>query len=80
MTKHSRLPMNRMVERTSAMWNKPRDPARIGPVLEALAEVWRAQPDLRLGQLITIAAGQNDVFNIEEDKLVAGLQGLGDRK
>lgn len=33
-------------------WCKPRDPARIEKVLDALKVLWLTQPDQRLGQLL----------------------------
>jgi len=55
-----------------------RDPKRIDEVLAVLREVWSASPDLRLGQLVVIAANPKDpcpeVFYAEEDKLLVGLR------
>ncbi len=61
-----------------------RDPARIGPTLDTLREVWEENPDMRLGQLIYNAVrevtpeGQVPpnvpVFYIEEPRLLDGLQ------
>lgn len=55
-----------------------RDPARIDQVLALLEEVWRRDPDLRLGQLIYNAARLRepqlfDVFSIEDSILQDGL-------
>lgn len=52
-----------------------RDPARIPFVLEAIGKAWEKYPDTRLGQLISNATpvGQ-DVFFIEDDKLIEGLK------
>lgn len=55
-----------------------RDPARIDQVLALLEEVWRKDPDLRLGQLIYNAARLRepqlfDVFSIEDSMLQEGL-------
>ncbi len=55
-----------------------RDPARIDVLLETLRTVWGKNPDLRLGQLVVIATRPEtpnvEVFNIEDDKLLLGLQ------
>jgi uncharacterized protein YihD (DUF1040 family) len=55
-----------------------RDPQRISVVLEALRQAWQQNPDLRLGQLLFIAASPKEpcpeFFHIEDDKLLAGLQ------
>lgn len=55
-----------------------RDPDRIPEILELLGEIWRLEPDLRLGQLIFNAAriredGIEDVFSIEDPVLRKGL-------
>ena len=54
-----------------------RDPSRIESTLAVLRDVWTLQPDLRLGQLITIAARPKDpcpgVFDIEDDALLDRL-------
>ena len=48
-----------------------RNPNRIIPVLIALAQVWKMQPDLRLGQLILNAVNNEKVlYNIEDDDLI----------
>lgn len=55
-----------------------RDPQRISVVLETLRQAWQQNPDLRLGQLLVIAASPKEpcpeLFYIEDDKLLAGLQ------
>ena len=55
-----------------------RDPARIDDLMETLRTVWGKNPDLRLGQLVVIATSPEtpnlEVFNIEDDKLLLGLQ------
>jgi uncharacterized protein YihD (DUF1040 family) len=54
-----------------------RDPARIDEMLELLREVWRLEPDLRLGQLIYNAARMRDadledIFSVEDGVLRKG--------
>ncbi len=60
-----------------------RNPARIHPITQELRYAWRGNPDLRLGQLIVIAAGLSrcegpavDVFNVEDAQLEEGLKHL----
>lgn len=55
-----------------------RNPDRIGPTLAALEKVWRANPDLRLGQLIFACAieSKGGAFNMEEDELMVGIKSL----
>lgn len=60
-----------------------RDPARIDAILRALRAAWEAQPDLRLGQLVSNAAHVGgwrdpDVFHAEDDVLARGLLALAD--
>ena len=57
-----------------------RDPDRIDGVLETVRSLWEPDPDLRLGQLVVIAAnlaGRQvicpEIFSLEDDELVAGL-------
>ena len=55
-----------------------RDPARIDDMLELLGEIWRLEPDLRLGQLVFNAARMRepelqDVYSIEDGALRKGL-------
>jgi hypothetical protein len=56
-----------------------RDAARIPEVLEALRRAWEANPDLRLGQLVTAAAEEHysaPVFYTEDDVMLEGLKKL----
>ena len=55
-----------------------RDPNRITKTLKAIEKFWMANPDWRLGQLIvniSRAAGCNDPFFLEDDKLLEILKG-----
>ncbi len=55
-----------------------RDPNRIAPMLDALRQVWEANPDLRLAQIVSNAARGHgawpDVFSVEDDDLMRGLE------
>lgn len=57
-----------------------RDPNRIDVILKEIEEVWKKNPDLRLGQLIEIiqfkSRSKADVFYIEDDVLLKGIQSL----
>lgn len=54
-----------------------RDPDRIPVILKEIEKVWKRNPDLRLGQLIVDAADTEDnVFYIEDENLLAGLEEL----
>jgi hypothetical protein len=55
-----------------------RDPARIDGLMSAIGAAWRANPELRLGQLVVSAAGDTDPFYIADDKLLAGLNAIAD--
>ena len=55
-----------------------RNPERIDIILELLKELWKKDPDLRLGQIILKASQlggwkQDDVFFCEDDMLQEGL-------
>lgn len=47
----------------------PRDPARIGPMLDMLKAYWNTHPDLRLGQIIVNLSGGGDPFYVEDDQM-----------
>ena len=55
-----------------------RNPARIETILQALGEVWRLYPDMRLGQLVVIAVRPTlpapEIFSAEDDRVLAGLK------
>jgi hypothetical protein len=55
-----------------------RDPARIDGVLNAIRRAWKQEPDLRLGQLIVVAARPKEpcpeVFSLEDTELMKGLE------
>jgi hypothetical protein len=51
-----------------------RPAARIDPLLAELAEEWKKCPDMRLGQLLLFAAGDSDLFDIEDEQLMKGLR------
>lgn len=53
-------------------------PARIDGLLTAIGAAWRANPELRLGQLLVSAAGDSDPFYIADDKLLAGLNAIAE--
>jgi hypothetical protein len=71
----------RTYEKYFKLFSKPRNPKRIPIVLKTLESVWKQQPDLRLGQLISIASRlineHLDPFYIEDDKMMQGLDYLG---
>lgn len=55
-----------------------RDPERIDEVLDVVEKYWREYPDLRLGQLICIAANEanydDDPFYMEDYELQSVLE------
>lgn len=55
-----------------------RDPARIEPLLKTLAEAWRLDPDLRLGQLLVDLARPAtpciELFALEDRELGRRLE------
>ena len=52
------------------------------PLLELVAQVWRTDPDLRLGQLLVNAArlggwsNDFDIFSAEDDAIEKGLRNI----
>lgn len=58
-----------------------RDPERIDAVIDMVREAWKTEPDWRLGQLIvniSRAAGYEDPFFLEDDRLMQILKGEPD--
>lgn len=58
-----------------------RDPNRIPIILAELQKIWEAHPDMRLGQLlenILPPLELSDLYNIEDDKLIAFLDAFYD--
>lgn len=58
-----------------------RDPNRIDAVLAELRAAWKANPDMRLTQLVYNAANCDSrswsaVYQTEDDEVVEGLRGL----
>ena len=53
-----------------------RDVNRIDPILEALGKAWKLYPDMRLGQLISVIAGQspNYIFGIEDEEMLKCIE------
>ena len=55
-----------------------RHPERIPEILQVLQELWISKPDLRLGQIMVIAAEFykpcRDLFNLEDDEMLQRLQ------
>ena len=50
-----------------------RDPNRIYPFLNTLAQGWLQKPDLRFGQLIEILknySGRHDLFYVEDEDML----------
>lgn len=72
--------IEQIVQRIGRSMKPPRDPKRIEPILELLREVWTAQPDLRLGQILVIAMKLGEpvprVFYCEDDVVERGLRGM----
>lgn len=62
-----------------------RDPERIPKMLAELDECWQLNPDLRLGQLLCIAADYaalgaiGILFYTEDDELLKGLRAFAER-
>jgi len=57
-----------------------RDPKRIDRILEKVKKAWKKNTDLRLCQLLSVAAiagsrhPSNDLFYLEDDKLEEGIE------
>jgi hypothetical protein len=62
-----------MSSRFAEMWDKPRDPDRIGRLLTEIERIWRLHPDLRLAQLLMNATGDLN-YNQEDEELLEALK------
>lgn len=51
-----------------------RDPKRIDIVLQQLATLWKATPDLRLGQMILNVMNDVQLYYIEDVDLISTLE------
>jgi uncharacterized protein YihD (DUF1040 family) len=59
-----------------------RDPKRITGILTLIEQIWKRNPDLRLGQLLTNTIKHDatkdiwggDLYNMEDDDLVKALR------
>ena len=51
-----------------------RDAKRIDKILKIIAEVWKKNPDLRLGQLLLDAVNFSYLYYIEDEQLTEELQ------
>lgn len=58
-----------------------RDPNRIPQMIKILEEFWKANPDYRLGQLITVATRPTTphpgTYAIEDDEMLIALKSIG---
>lgn len=54
-----------------------RNPERIPIIINELEQIWKSNPDYRLGQLISVFTKPkepcHEMFNIEDDKILDGL-------
>lgn len=51
-----------------------RDPERIDKILGLLRKYWKANPDLRLAQIVGNMSGMQDPYNYEDDDLIKALE------
>ena len=72
----------------SAKEHTMRDPNRIPEMIEVLRTLWEKHPDLRLGQLLVVAASQikgrdpippTPLFYVEDDAMLDGLFRLAEK-
>lgn len=56
------------------MSKRSRDQNRIELMLKKLEEAWKLYPDMRLGQLIAVCAGNDNIFGIEDEVMLERIQ------
>ena len=87
MTNNLKLP-KKITAQIERMARRPkRNPKRIAGMLKLLEEVWRDEPDCRLGQIIVSAAifsGRKvvcpEIFHFEDEDMFRGIKELAKRK
>jgi len=61
-----------------------RDPNRIPIILSKLEQIWKENPDMRLGQLIVNAArpetANSSIFHIEDEEMLQGISAIGSKE
>lgn len=61
-----------------------RDPGRIPIIINELQQIWKSNPDYRLGQLISVFTKPkepcHEMFNIEDDEILKGLRHFKNRQ
>ena len=61
-----------------------RDIKRIAKILEELEQIWKENPDYRLGQLLVVAVRPTSpapqIFNIEDEDLMLGLKRFANKE
>lgn len=73
-----RARLRKSIAQIGALYNKPRPLERIPRTLHAILGIWKQFPDLRLGQMLICAIGRDDLFNVEDDKLIEYLKEWAD--
>ena len=53
-----------------------RDINRIEPLLNEFEELWKLNPDIRFGQMVYNLTRSVDLFNLEDDKMLAIINQL----
>ena len=53
-----------------------RNPERIEKVMNIVERIWKKEPDLRFGQIISVidSLSDNDIFHLEDDKMIKLLK------
>jgi len=53
-----------------------RNPKRIEKIMSIVERIWKKEPDLRFGQIITVidSLSDNDIFHIEDDEVIELLK------
>ena len=62
------------LKRFQNAWREPRSPQRIAPMLVCIESIWAQFPDLRLGQILISAIGEDRLFYLEDNDLIKELK------
>ena len=51
-----------------------RDPTRIDRILDSLRDIWKKNPDLRLGQLICNVVSESIIYFVEDEAMIEAVE------
>lgn len=81
--------VERVRAQSTALFARPRDPDRIPQILRLIERIWRASPNMRLGQLLCNALAYREelpgsnvfdaAYSLEDSEVLDGLEAFAAR-